>query len=113
MSRYTDSSVVINDHQLHNDILEKRGLKQITQHASNSGFVITEEDMAYISYTTFTWVMGTNFRKLAHIYYGSADHWWVIALFNKKPTAAHIKLGDKIKIPNDLGEVLGLMQNGE
>tara|TARA_R100000152_G_C6761325_1_gene185434 strand:+ start:1140 stop:1478 length:339 start_codon:yes stop_codon:yes gene_type:complete len=112
MSRYTDSDIIINDHQLHNKMLEKRGLKQLTQHASNSGFVITEEDMAYISYTTVQWSMGMNYRKLAHVYYGSADHWWVIALFNKKPTAAHVKLGARIKIPDDLGEILGLITNG-
>ena len=112
MSRYTDADIVVNDHQLHNDMLERRGLKQITQHASNSGFVISEDDIAFINYYEVAWGSGSNFRKLAHLYYGSADHWWVIALFNKTPTTAHVK-GSTIKVPVDMVDVLELMSNGK
>lgn len=49
---------------------------------------------------------GDKLSKLAHEHYGDAKFWWVLAWFNGKPTDHHCNLGDVIKIPFPLEEVL-------
>ena len=41
----------------------------------------------------------TRMDKLSQQYYGNSEYWWVIGLFNGKPTDAHMEMGDIIKIP--------------
>jgi nucleoid-associated protein YgaU len=43
---------------------------------------------------------------LAHKHYGDANLWWIIAWYNKKPTEAHVKMGDIITIPLPLDKVI-------
>ncbi len=109
MSRYLDNDKLINNHPMYDKILEKRGLKQITQHESKRSFNITEEDIQFINTVEYVWDKGMTYRYLAHQYYNSPNHWWVIAMVNKRPTEAHLRSGDTILIPLDLSEVLGLM----
>ena len=45
------------------------------------------------------WKTGDRYYKLAAKYYGEPTYWWVIALYNKAPTEAHLQLGDVIDIP--------------
>ena len=53
--------------------------------------------------------MGDRYYKLAASFYGDARYWWIIAWFNKKPTESHIKVGDIIRIPTSLGDILAAM----
>ena len=55
---------------------------------------------------TKIWSVGDRFYKLATTYYNSPEYWWVIALYNKKPTEHHVKLGEIIEIPLPLESVL-------
>ena len=53
--------------------------------------------------------MGDRYYKLADGYYGDSRYWWIIAWFNKKPTESHIKVGDIIRVPTSLGDILSAM----
>ena len=45
------------------------------------------------------WKTGDRYYKLADTYYGRPELWWAIALYNEKPTEAHISFGDTIRVP--------------
>jgi len=45
------------------------------------------------------WKTGDRYYKLAATYYGRPELWWAIALYNEKPTEAHISFGDTIRVP--------------
>ena len=42
--------------------------------------------------------------------YQDASLWWVIAMFNKKPTEAHFNLGETVYVPLPLEQVLRIME---
>ena len=54
-------------------------------------------------YTTeeVVWSHGDKLYKLAHKYYGDKSLFWIIGLFNNKPTDAHYSYGDVVYIPLD------------
>ena len=56
------------------------------------------------------WSYGDMYWKLAEIHYKDSKYWWLIASFNKRPTEAHNKIGDTIKIPVNLSEALQVAQ---
>ncbi len=66
----------------------------------------TMSERADIEVARHTWKVGDRYYKLAYDYYGQSTYWWVIALFNKKPTEGHVKIGDTIFIPQPLDRVL-------
>ena len=45
------------------------------------------------------WKTGDRYYKLAATYYGRPELWWAIALYNEKPTEAHINFGNTIRVP--------------
>ncbi len=53
-----------------------------------------------------TWKAGDKLYKLAERYYGDSTSWWIIALYNSKPTEAHIRNGEIILVPTPVGAVL-------
>jgi len=56
------------------------------------------------------WTLGDRYYKLAHQHYGESQYWWVIAWFNKKPTEAHLSLGDVVYVPLPLSRILNLLK---
>tara|TARA_R110000851_G_scaffold210080_2_gene362477 strand:- start:529 stop:882 length:354 start_codon:yes stop_codon:yes gene_type:complete len=66
-------------------------------------------DILNFSYSSHIWSMGDRYYKLAYQYYGSAQYWWVIAWFNKKPTESHVEVGEIIRVPKPIGEVLATL----
>lgn len=62
-----------------------------------------ENDFRYIEHI---WSRGDRLYKLAHRYYKNKDLFWVISLFNKKPTDADYKYGDIVYIPINLSDFL-------
>jgi len=69
----------------------------------------TFKDIKDFGYINHFWSMGDRYYKLAQEYYGEPEYWWVIAWFNRKPTEHHVELGDLIKIPTPLRDVLDSM----
>jgi len=66
-------------------------------------------DLLDIDYENYVWTLGDRYYKLSANFYGDPNYWWVIAWFNKKPTESHLKIGDVIRIPKSLGEILTAM----
>ena len=99
MPKYRNDDIAINDNELYKNILEKRGLRKIEQYKTKTflGYV----DSELTSYSTHTWSMGDRYYKLSYQHYGVYQYWWVIALFNNKPTEGHLEYGDVIKIPDN------------
>jgi len=48
-----------------------------------------------------TWSHGDKLYKLAHKYYGDRNLFWLIGLYNNKPTDTHYQYGDTVLIPAD------------
>mgnify|MGYP001198828045 FL=1 len=63
-------------------------------------------DIMLFKYEVYVWTVGDHYYKLAQRFYGDPRYWWVIAWFNKKPTESHVAVGDLIRIPTPLGQVL-------
>ena len=64
------------------------------------------EKIKKLTYANHIWKLGDRYYKLAHHYYGDSKYWWVIAQFNKKPTEQHVNLGDLVKVPLPLNDIL-------
>jgi hypothetical protein len=64
------------------------------------------EEILQFDYDDHVWGMGDRYYKLAASYYGDSKYWWIIAWFNKKPTESHIEIGDVIRVPKSLGDIL-------
>ena len=85
------------------DLLDKREVENIEHYLT---FTINT-DSYKDSYTTYehVWKKGDKLYKLSQRYYGNIDNWWVIALYNNKPTDAHFSVGDVIQIPYSAAEI--------
>lgn len=110
MSRYDSRRKIINNTEMYEDILSKRGVKQIEQYASRPLEYPDDETLLRINTRDYVWKQGDKFWRLSSQQYGDPRLWWVIAQFNQKPTENHVKLGEVIKIPIDLSVVLGEIQ---
>lgn len=87
-------------------ILSKRN-RNFVQHYKTPEFSYPdEEDIAEFSFFSHVWSSGDRYYKLAHTHYGDPGLWWVIALYNNKPTEHHLQLGDVIYIPLPVEEVV-------
>lgn len=56
------------------------------------------------------WTQGTKMWKLAADHYGDGRLYWVIGLYNEKPTDAHWKIGDLVHIPFPLEYVISYLR---
>ena len=100
MPKYTtrQPNKVLNEEQ-YKDLFEDRDVESITYY-QNYNFSSTFVDKEY-SVQEHIWSHGDKLYKLAIQYYGSMDMYWMIGLFNNKPTDAHYAYGDIVLIPID------------
>lgn len=108
--RNNNRNTFTNYSQEYRDILKKRNLKRLIQYATPTLETISEEDYDSIFFVTHIWKTGDKLYKLANTYYNEPKMWWIIALFNEKPTEFHFNVGDEILIPTPLNEVLSLIE---
>lgn len=106
MSRYLQRMRAINREEQYDKMLEKRGVKKITQFRSPFDVFIDQEILDSIDCHRVAWTAGVTYEKLAQRYYGNFTQWWIIAAFNRKPTESHAKQGDIIRVPKDLSLAL-------
>ena len=109
MSRYTRRIKATNTSDLYEKVFEDRGIKKVVQYRTPTLRYPTDEELQDIDRIKYTWRLGDMFWRLADKYYGDPNLWWVIAQFNKKPTEAHMELGEEIEIPLELSKVLGVL----
>tara|TARA_R100000152_G_C6781471_1_gene216033 strand:+ start:3564 stop:3905 length:342 start_codon:yes stop_codon:yes gene_type:complete len=105
-SRYEKRTISLNNTSFYSDLMFKRGTVQIRQFLTGEITYPTVEQIRTLTIKNHHWKTGDHYSKLAHKFYGDATYWWVIAIFNKKPTEASIEYGDRIYIPLPLYKVV-------
>jgi hypothetical protein len=97
MPKYTKRKIVINNADEYSHLLERRGIDAIEQYGS----FFFANDILEKEYTVVahTWKKGDRLFKLSYLYYDTIKYWWIIALWNSKPTDAHYEYGDEVLIP--------------
>ncbi len=110
MSRYSFKPTAINDYQMYDKVLEKRGVNKILQYRTPKSKYVDQDIMDSIETTEYVWRYGDTYWKLASTFYGDPKLWWVIAAYNKKPTESHVNMGDIIKVPLSLADALQVVE---
>jgi len=105
-SRYSGTRIIRNNNDLYDEFLDKKNLRSIRQYVSPSFVRLEESAKDSIPQIIHTWTLGDRYYKLAFEHYGDPRYWWVIAFFNNKPTEAHVKNGDQIRIPIPYEDVI-------
>ena len=102
--RYRNRIITSNDNQMYSDLLEQRGVEAIQQYTTVYNIDLTKiEGVQVINHV---WKTGDRYFKLANQYYGRPELWWIIALYNKKPTEGSLKRGDLVFIPTPVETLL-------
>ena len=104
--RYDNRRILRNRDEIYKKFLVRRGITSIRQWSTGKLNYPTVDDLRNISRNQHIWTAGDRYYKLAIQYYGNAQYWWVIALFNQKPTEADVKAGDVVNIPLPLEAIL-------
>ena len=65
----------------------------------------TQKDLNF-SFKEETWKDGDRLYKLSQKHYNSTEFWWVIGLFNQKPTDSDFEVGDLVLVPYPLEDAL-------
>lgn len=103
--RFNNRGIVTLDTELYQELLEKRGLYNIS-HFSTPAFNFDISGQIPFEVEERTWKSGDRLYKLSQEYYNTTQYWWVIGFINQKPTDSHYQTGDKILIPKPLEAVL-------
>lgn len=109
MSRYDNSRIAVNKNEMYFDLFEERGLKKISQYRTFTFKIVPQEILDSIQTENYIWKYGDTFSSLASKYYADPKMWWIIAGYNRKPTEASLKIGDMIKIPLNISEVMQVL----
>ena len=105
-SRYGNIRILRNSLEEFEGIFEERDVKHIDQFPTPTLRHPTQRNINSLTRIGHTWKLGDRYYKLAHEHYGDANMWWVIAWYNKRPTEAHVKVGDTIIIPLPLDKII-------
>ena len=105
-SRYGNIRVFRNSLEEFEGVFEERDVKHIDQFPTATLRHPTQRNINSLTRIGHTWTLGDRYYKLAHKHYGDASMWWVIAWYNKRPTEAHVKVGDTIIIPLPLDKII-------
>jgi len=106
MSRYKNSRIAVNKNKMYLDLFEERGVKKITQYRSYFFRRVPQEVLDSIETENYVWKYGDSYWALATKYYGDPKLWWIIATYNRKPSEGLLKVGDTIRIPLNITEVM-------
>ena len=105
--RYKNQEVFINSKEAYRRYLEKtRGIKQIKQYDTPTFKHPSANEIRNFNVINHIWKTGDRYYKIAEKYYSDPTLWWVIALYNQKPTEFHLELGDIVFVPLPLESVL-------
>jgi len=110
MTRYTNREIVENDDDSYKDLMDSRGVQSFKHYRT----YLFKRKFLENPYTVYrhVWKKGDRLYKLAYEYYGDMKWWWLIALWNYKPTDAHYKFGMLIEIPYPAQELYRDLTNG-
>lgn len=109
MSRYKENRKATNSDEMYKEVFDSKGVNSIVQYRSKRLKQLDESTRQKIRFEEYVWKYGDSFWRIAARYYSDPKSWWVIAAFNKKPTENHIEIGETIKIPLSLHEVMQVL----
>lgn len=109
-SRYSRRRIIVNNNPRNERAVENRNKKRIQQYDTYLYKIIEPEVLATIEKRPHRWVASDKYFKLAQTYYDNPKLWWVIAIFNQRPTENHCKPGDLIYIPTPIERVLSALE---
>ena len=105
--RYKNQEIFVNLNKAYRAYLKKtRGQNNIKQYSTPTFKQPSQQESKNFNTINHIWTTGDRYFKLAEEYYDDPEMWWVIALFNQKPTEFHVKPGDVLYIPVPLESVL-------
>lgn len=107
MSRLNTRKKSLNN-EMYSEYLRERGLSEITHLSFNRLKKLSDAEKRQITQIPHIWKSGDRYYKLAFQHYGNPSYWWLIALFNNKPTEASISIGDTIIVPKPLNLLITL-----
>tara|TARA_B100000131_G_C18004377_1_gene567796 strand:- start:681 stop:1019 length:339 start_codon:yes stop_codon:yes gene_type:complete len=93
-----------NSDKTYSTLLEKKDISNLQQYATKT--LPDIQKVPGLSYVTHVWKIGDRYFKLANQYYQRPELWWVIALYNKKPSESNVNIGDVILIPTPIDSIL-------
>ncbi len=83
----------------YNKLLKKRNVEGVYLRTTPELVSAVDLDHSIITEASELWGIGTKLWKLAAKHYGDGNLYWVIGLYNIKPTDAHWSIGDRVYIP--------------
>ena len=107
--RYTNQNIIVNDKPDYRRFLKSRGMKSIRQYNTPTFQHPNVADLKNFKRHQHIWKPSDRYSNLASEFYNDPEKWWVIALYNQKPTEFHAKPGQIIYIPYPLESVLYYM----
>lgn len=105
VKRYKNRQIKFNNNKLIQKILNIKNIQGIRHYTSPDIKMPTYLDKINIKTVGEVWKRGDRLSKYAEKYYTNPQLWWIIALYNNKPTDAHFKIGDIFYIPTDLNNL--------
>ena len=105
-TRYDRRRVLTNTNQLYEKTLEERNVNSIRHYSTPEMSFPSVGENKSLTKVRHIWKTGDRYFKLAIEYYNSAQYWWVIAMFNQKPTEADLNVGDLVYVPLPLQDIL-------
>lgn len=109
-NRYSNRRIMVNNAEIYDKILEERNLKKMRQYGTAEFTYPTIDQIKSLNRIKHIWKTGDRYYKLAIQYYGKAEHWWIIAFYNQRPTEANLKVGDLVYIPVPLERLLEYLE---
>jgi len=110
IERYSNRTIFNNSQDMYKNLLNNRNLKNIKQYETVNytiDFSSIAQNMQIINHV---WSLGDRYYKISNKYYGDPKDWWVIALYNTKPTESNILVGDIIYVPTPLIKLLNYIK---
>jgi hypothetical protein len=108
-NRYDYRTIFFNQEPIYDTLFEERHVKGIRHYGTPRFKYPTAKQMQKLTKKGHVWAVGDRFYKLAIENYGSAQYWWVIAMFNQLPTDADVSVGTVINIPLPLEKALRML----
>jgi hypothetical protein len=102
MARYSNHAIMNNDSEIYRPLLDEKELKFIKQFRLRTNLNLPDSFIKSQSYVVLTWNSTMKMSKLADVYLGDPNEWWIIAVINKKPTDFNWSIGEQVLIPSDL-----------
>lgn len=103
-----NNTKILNKQQIE-EFLSQRGIESINFYENFQFSKINKDSYVVLEHI---WSRGDRLYKIAKEYYGDKNSFWLIALFNNKPTDADYKYGDIVYIPVDSRRLYSEVING-